>query len=152
MQRSDYFAVFLAIFGLGAGAILSTFPAETIRGIGLILMAAAIVGIIIWFAVEHRSRTVNAWGPWILIIGGSVIGALWLYLATPQLFGNDAKRLGNQDQLQNYNSRVRHLNNESKERLRIALRLPPRKAIRSKSIRFLAVMNANSLPMNYEIT
>lgn len=79
MGRSDWFAVLVAIFVLGAGAYLSTFPTETIRGAGLSLMVGAIGGLAIWFSIEYGSRKLNFWGAWALIVGGPVIGLLWLY-------------------------------------------------------------------------
>jgi hypothetical protein len=80
MQRSDWFAVLVAIFVLGAGAYLSTFSAEIISKIGLILMVLAVIGLVIWFASENRWPKMNIWGPWILIIGGPILGLLWLFL------------------------------------------------------------------------
>jgi hypothetical protein len=56
MQRSDAFAVLVAVFVLGAGAYLSTFSAEVIRWAGLVLMAGAIIGLIIWFAWGRTSQ------------------------------------------------------------------------------------------------
>jgi hypothetical protein len=51
MQRSDWFAVLVAVFMLGAGAVLNTFSSERLAGMAL--MAAAVVGLIIWFAWGH---------------------------------------------------------------------------------------------------
>jgi hypothetical protein len=56
MQRSDAFAVLVAVFVLGAGAYLSTFSAEVIRWAGLVSMAGAIIGLIIWFAWGRTSQ------------------------------------------------------------------------------------------------
>lgn len=81
MQRSDWFALLVGLFFLGAGAVLSTFPAQTIQAIGFIVMAAASGGVIIWFAVEHGGKKLNEWGPWVLIIGVPLIGIAWLYVA-----------------------------------------------------------------------
>ena len=126
MQRSDWLAVLLALFGLGAGAYLNTFPAEIIRGIGLILMAAAIFGIIIWFAIERGNKIVNTFGPWILIIGGPIAGAIWLYLTVPSVFGIEPKRTTSDQPSHVAQTLViqgRHLNEDSKARLRTALRI-----------------------------
>lgn len=79
MQRQDWFAVLIGVFILGAGAYLSTFPVEIIRLTGLFLMAAGVVGLLIWFGKGHSPPVLTIWGPWVLIIGGPILGALWLY-------------------------------------------------------------------------
>jgi hypothetical protein len=56
LQRSDWFAVIVAVFLLGAGAYMSTFPAEVIRALGILLMGAAAIGLIVWFALDRRAR------------------------------------------------------------------------------------------------
>lgn len=55
-RRIDTFAVLLAIFILGLGAYLSTFPAEIVRLIGILLMGASIVGLFIWFSWGHVGK------------------------------------------------------------------------------------------------
>jgi hypothetical protein len=92
MQRSDAFAVLVAIFVLGAGAYLSTFSAEVIRWAGLVLMAGAIIGLIIWFAWGRTSqatwtadgkvaggKTRIALGAALLcvLLGGGYVGSHW---------------------------------------------------------------------------
>ncbi len=47
-------SVLLALLTLGAGAYLSTFPAQITRIIGIILMVAAVCGLALWFAWEYR--------------------------------------------------------------------------------------------------
>lgn len=84
MHRSDLLAVLLAILALGAGAYLSTFPADTLRSVGSLFMGLAIIGLIIWFAKGNEGRTVHFWGPWLLILGGPIVGALWLYTTSNQ--------------------------------------------------------------------
>jgi hypothetical protein len=72
MQRSDWFAVLVAAFVLGAGAYLSTFPAEVIRAAGIALMVASLWGLIVWFLWERRPRAV----PIILLYGGICFAVL----------------------------------------------------------------------------
>jgi len=56
-RRVDIFAVLLALFILGLGAYLSTFPVEIVRLIGLLLMGASIVGLVIWFSWGRVTAT-----------------------------------------------------------------------------------------------
>src|ERR1700730_11334783 len=56
MHRSDWFAVSVVVFILGAGAVLSTFSTAIVRLAGMALMAAALLGLIIWFAWGRTSQ------------------------------------------------------------------------------------------------
>jgi hypothetical protein len=84
MQRSDWFAVLVAVFVLGAGAYLSTYSAEVIRAVGIALMAASLWGLIIWFLWEWRRKAV----PSILLAAGITFALLaagsfagWVFLS-----------------------------------------------------------------------
>lgn len=52
-RRIDIFAVLLAVFILGLGAYLSTYPVDTERLTGSLIMAASIIALIIWFSWGH---------------------------------------------------------------------------------------------------
>lgn len=84
MQRSDWFAVFVSVFVLGAGAFLSTYPTEIIRETGIVLMAGALIGLAMWFSRGSVRRKMISLLPWALIIGGPIVGVVWLYLAKEQ--------------------------------------------------------------------
>jgi hypothetical protein len=60
LNRSEWFAVLIALLVLGAGAFLSTYPTEVIRGVGFALIAIAIWGLIIWFMWERSHATAPA--------------------------------------------------------------------------------------------
>jgi hypothetical protein len=72
LQRSDWFALLLGVFVLGAGAYLSTYSGDVIRGVGIALMGVALWGLLIWFLWEKRPRLVGT----ILIIGGALFAIL----------------------------------------------------------------------------
>jgi hypothetical protein len=72
MQRSDLFATLVAAFVLGAGAYLSTYPIEVIRVVGIVLMAASLWGLIVWFLWERRPKAVPA----ILLYSGITFAVL----------------------------------------------------------------------------
>src|SRR5436309_2448018 len=40
-----------------------------------------------WPRIGRGRKMLSQWGPWLLIIGGPILGAVWLYVETPQLFG-----------------------------------------------------------------
>src|SRR5258708_10610397 len=72
MQRPDVFAALLAVLGLGAGAYLSTFPAQFIRGCGVLLMATAAFGLLLWFAWDHRKPAIASY----FLMAGAIFAAL----------------------------------------------------------------------------
>jgi hypothetical protein len=79
MRREEIFAVLLALLCLGAGAYLSTFPTDVIRGLGIALMLGATIGLVIWFVWERKIRMNSA----LLISVGSIgllvsLGVLYL--------------------------------------------------------------------------
>jgi hypothetical protein len=90
-KRSDVFAVLIAIFVLGAGAYLSTFPTEIIREFGLLLMGGSLIGLVIWFAWEKISPA--TWTPDGKINGGYLACAkVWLALAQEVQIGREFAR------------------------------------------------------------
>jgi hypothetical protein len=107
MQRSDWFAILVGIFILGAGAYLSTFPTEIIRVAGIVLMAGAILGLAAWFAWEYGWRAIIKWRHgWILpLLLCLVFGIAWHFWPAKQA------------------DEPRHLNLEQKRTLRDAFRL-----------------------------
>ena len=75
---------FVSVFVLGAGAFLSTYPTEIIRETGIVLMAGALIGLAMWFSRGSVRRKMISLLPWALIIGGPIVGVVWLYLAKEQ--------------------------------------------------------------------
>jgi len=87
LKRSDVFAVLVAAFVLGAGAYLSTYSTDVIRGVGIVLMAAALWGLIVWFLWERKLKSM----PIILLFGSIAFAILaagslaaWYFLPTPK--------------------------------------------------------------------
>jgi hypothetical protein len=76
--------------GSAAAGIIGTGLAMALpdqRWIGFVLMAVGCIIFVFDIKVEGgrirfgnpKGRQVNSWGPWILIVGGPLIGVLWLY-------------------------------------------------------------------------
>ena len=49
MRRADIFPTLIALFSLGGGLYLSTFPVIIIQWIGKALMAMSVIGLGVWF-------------------------------------------------------------------------------------------------------
>jgi hypothetical protein len=83
------FGIGLAILGLGVALSLGLppnswpdMPPALVHigvGCGLVLI---IVGLAITVSSFPRHKSVGTWGPWVLIIGGPILGFAWLYLGT----------------------------------------------------------------------
>jgi len=96
LQRSDWFALLLGAFVIGAGAYLSTYPVDVIRGVGIALMVVALWGLLIWFLWEKRPKLVGT----ILFIGGVVFAVLsltsfvgWFFLPPTKPIGIEQSSL-----------------------------------------------------------
>jgi hypothetical protein len=80
----------LATLGIGVALVLglppnwwSDMPPELVHigvGIGLVLI---VVGLAVAISSLPRHKSVATLGPWVLIIGGPLLGLAWLYLGSP---------------------------------------------------------------------
>jgi hypothetical protein len=43
-------------------------------------VALIIIGLAVTVSAFPRHKSLNTWGPWVLIVGGPILGLLWLYL------------------------------------------------------------------------
>jgi hypothetical protein len=85
------FGTGLTILGVGLALALglppnswTDMPPELVHigvGTGIVLI---IVGLAITVSAFPRHKSVNTWGPWVIIIGGPLLGMLWFYLAREQ--------------------------------------------------------------------
>jgi hypothetical protein len=52
----------------------------------------------IWLHADvERGRRLSTWGPWVLIIGGPLVGFIWLYFGTHQFLSSANKELHGTD-------------------------------------------------------
>lgn len=85
------FGTGLTILGVGLALALglppnswTDMPPELVHigvGAGIVLI---IIGLAITFSSFPRQKSMNTWGPWVLVIGGPLLGMLWFYLAKEQ--------------------------------------------------------------------
>ena len=84
--RNNFFAVILAALVLGAGAILSTFGAAVIRGVGAALIVVSLYALSLWFVWPYRSKKLA----FVLLLAAFAFGALcagsvvgWYFMSKP---------------------------------------------------------------------
>jgi hypothetical protein len=79
--REIIFAVLVAALFFGLGAYLSTFPTEIIRYAGLLVIAASIIGLAVWFWWGYRRPRVATLTPSDIAYNGALVAVVIAWAA-----------------------------------------------------------------------